>query len=66
MDRWRVIESGGNKHVVPIDDTQPHAMIRGCDCHPELHPETDSAVVVHNAFDCREMSEPNSAWGKPN
>lgn len=52
-------------HVYPLNDEQEHE-IEGtmCPCGPEVYftdPETGEAyaeaLVVHNAFDCREIVE---------
>jgi len=52
-------------HVYPLNDEQPHEL-KGtmCQCNPRVEwhdPETgeahSEALVIHNAFDCREEAE---------
>jgi hypothetical protein len=44
-------------HVVPDEDLRHHSMSMRCDCRPcrDLDPD----VVVHSAFDGRELREPD-------
>lgn len=45
-------------HVLPIDDTKPHEEEGTmCPCAPTVEWENAEAVVIHNAFDGREISE---------
>lgn len=56
----------GMLHVVPLNDEQPHEESTACPCSPRVEwvdPKTGdawpnaAALVVHNAFDCREVVE---------
>lgn len=51
-------------HVLPVNDEREHEETTTCPCHPAVlwnDPETGEAyaeaLVVHNAFDCREVVE---------
>ena len=53
-------------HVIPQNDERPHCIFYECWCNPRvewLDPETNlpwangSCRVIHNAADCREISE---------
>lgn len=53
-------------HVIPLDDAKEHSMATDCHCEPRvdyIDPDTDlpwegdGPLVVHNAFDCRELFE---------
>lgn len=45
-------------HVVPENDTRPHQDSTGCSCRPRIEQvEEGATVVVHNAFDGREITE---------
>lgn len=52
-------------HIIPLDDEQPHnTETTTCRCNPRIewaHPVTGEpyaeALVIHNAFDCREVVE---------
>jgi len=53
-------------HVLPLNDEQSHLLSDSCWCGPTVNwvdPETGrvwacgTAMVVHNAADCREVSE---------
>lgn len=44
-------------HVYPINDWQPHIMTETCTCGPRVDNQGANAVVVHNAFDGRELFE---------
>lgn len=45
-------------HIYPIDDTIGH-QLDGDDCHcnPEVEEIEDSLLVIHNAYDDREVIE---------
>lgn len=62
-------------HVFPTNDLQGHRTDDAeglCECQPEVQwidPETElpwaigeGPVIVHNAFDLREMFEPDGPW----
>ena len=52
-------------HIYPLNDEQPHELEgTTCHCGPRVewsNPETGEAynesLVIHNAFDCREIVE---------
>lgn len=54
---WAVYQAGDIKHVIPLRDLEPHFKIPDCHCGPKNHPETTDSLVVHNAFDRREINE---------
>ena len=45
-------------HVYPINDERPHTL-KGteCRCKPVRKQEPNGVVIVHNAYDCREVIE---------
>ena len=43
------------QHVIPVGDVNPHVPEEWCPCGPER--KVCGAVVVHNAWDNREMVE---------
>jgi len=45
-------------HVFPVNDLRPHADSGyDCECQPSVKLEGDSVLVVHNAFDGRDIIE---------
>lgn len=44
-------------HVLPIHDLQAHDLSTRCPCVPRTEKEDDGEIVVHNAFDFREVME---------
>jgi len=50
-------------NVIPLDDEHPHVMGEGCECCPEVRWQDsdgmvfENPVLVHNAYDCREVAE---------
>jgi hypothetical protein len=55
-------------HVLPIHDLQAHDLSTQCPCVPRTEREDDGEIVVHNAFDFREvmeragMHDPDGPW----
>ena len=43
-------------HVIPVGDRGTHEAAQGCSCNPTT-PDDPNAMVVHNAFDERELKE---------
>lgn len=46
-------------HVYPIDDTYPHITEggSGCPCKPTIEAVEGGTLIIHNAYDGREMTE---------
>lgn len=45
-------------HVLPINDALEHRESVECECKPKLElQDNDGLVVVHNAYDGRELEE---------
>ena len=45
-------------HVLPIDDLEPHIESgTSCKCNPRVEIEEGELIVIHNAFDMREILE---------
>lgn len=44
-------------HVTPVNDIQEHAESVMCECCPKVEMEGEHLIVVHNAFDGRELIE---------
>lgn len=71
---WEVyIESQTVRHVVPLDDEEPHFRYSreedlpfgpfprcDCHCHPRWEREGDVIIFIHSSFDGREALE----WAK--
>jgi hypothetical protein len=47
----------GDTHVLPIDDLKPHYDSRACECIPKVEEYGFGAVVIHNSYDGREITE---------
>lgn len=43
--------------VVPMNDSRRHISSPDCACLPEIHFENGMTMLVHNAFDGRELAE---------
>lgn len=52
-------------HIIPLNDEKKHEHSAECSCEPAvswIDPDTNlpyprGPLIVHNAFDCREISE---------
>jgi hypothetical protein len=45
-------------HVVPLNDTAAHFTdCPWCGCHPKIEPYERKPIVIHNAYDGREITE---------
>jgi hypothetical protein len=54
-------------HVFPTNDLHEHILVGfDCPCVPKIVLEGASLIVVHNAFDRREIAEQRLANGKWN
>jgi len=55
-------------HVLPIHDLQPHDLSTRCPCVPKAEVHHAGDLLIHNAFDCREvmeragMHDPDGPW----
>lgn len=50
----------GIPHVIPMNDLRPHIARLSCPCGPDVDrggPERDGDVIVHHAWDGRELIE---------
>lgn len=61
MSGWGVFEKDMPSdfiHVVPLNDTHEH-LLEGanCKCEPVIEIEDDAYIVIHNAYDFREVRE---------
>lgn len=55
--KWGIYEyPDGGVEVKPLNDVQKHEAWINCPCEPEVKED----VLVHNAFDGREYSEPDN------
>lgn len=41
-------------HVVPAYDLKEHVASAGCWCRPELDPDDDAMIYIHNPLDGRD------------
>lgn len=46
-------------HILPQNDRQPHTESLDCHCRPDVQWESQSRIVIHRAFDGREILEQN-------
>jgi hypothetical protein len=46
-----------DRHVVPTNDRQSHLWDEDCPCSPTIKVYGDDRVIVHNAWDYREIIE---------
>lgn len=44
-------------HILPLNDTKEHTESSQCPCNPEILQENHTRLIVHNAFDGREVVE---------
>ena len=51
-------------HVLPVDDVKPHTETTSCPCNPRVEVIGANLLVVHNAFDHREIMEELLMVGK--
>jgi len=48
------------QHVIPTNDKKPHIKNECCSCKPSvIIVENGNRIIVHNAFDYRELFEMN-------
>ncbi len=47
--------------ITPESDARSHKSSEDCDCIPVLENENGVAILIHNAFDGREMNERGNA-----
>ena len=57
--RWGIYEIGktGPIHIIPEKDTHMHIMHSGCRCNPEVDRDLARTIIIHNAFDGRDIVE---------
>ena len=52
------IELNDDIHVYPINDKKEHILIgNNCDCKPRIEIEGAKMLIIHNAWDFREIAE---------
>lgn len=44
-------------NIIPLEDTEEHLENEKCKCNPEILIENEEEIVVHHAFDNREIIE---------
>jgi hypothetical protein len=49
--------TNGDVHVIPLNDRYGHLLENECGCNPEFRVEGSGLVIVHNAWDHREIVE---------
>lgn len=49
-------------HVVPVNDKKGHILSMYCPCTPTVETDTGTEIIIHNAFDHRELLEENEKW----
>lgn len=47
-------------HITPVNDIEEHEESIDCHCNPTINNEENAQIVVHNAFDGRELYEVDS------
>lgn len=47
-------------HVYPLDDDKEHILVgTDCPCEPRIEVQGSSLLIIHNAWDFRELHEPD-------
>jgi len=48
-------------HIIPTNDLKEHEKSSTCECRPsvEIEAKNGDIIVVHNAYDERELAEPD-------
>lgn len=44
-------------HVIPLDDSEEHEDNESCRCLPNIVETKSAILIIHNAFDGRDMLE---------
>lgn len=44
-------------HILPINDIKEHEESSTCDCMPTVKIENGEMLIIHNAWDMREVTE---------
>lgn len=44
-------------NIIPTNDLKPHIFGEDCKCNPIIVTEDNVSVLVHHAYDCRELIE---------
>ena len=44
-------------HIIPINDLHPHSEDDKCECKPKVEVVDGGVLVIHNAYDGREIYE---------
>jgi len=50
MEKW---------HIIPENDVEDHIESLRCECNPKVINEREGQIIVHNAYDRREIFEIN-------
>lgn len=45
------------QHIIPLNDLEEHEELTTCKCCPSVEFENGNMIVIHNAFDSREILE---------
>ena len=59
MNKWLILQHNGFYEIEPINDLKPHTFCMSCSCEPKMEEieGTDEYMVIHNAYDSREVVE---------
>ncbi|MCK4500888.1 hypothetical protein KAU11_10335 [Candidatus Babeliales bacterium] len=44
-------------HIMPVNDIRPHTEKMTCNCKPKVESRNKTMLVIHNAYDGREIRE---------
>ena len=44
-------------NILPVGDLKEHSEDSTCECHPRVIYENGEMIIIHNAFDHRELKE---------
>lgn len=44
-------------NILPINDIQTHSHHALCPCNPKIDTENNNFIIIHNAFDGRDLEE---------
>lgn len=54
---WGNFRHDGDIDVVPVNDDKEHVAGADCGCHPTVEVYGSNLVIIHNAYDFREVKE---------
>lgn len=53
-------------HILPVDDLKEHEESAYCQCNPKIEEYRNGRLIIHNAYDGREIYEQAETNAKTN